>query len=214
MKTKKLWKSMQAGMKSTYGNVDWKIGEWQKINGKLVICENGFHASPRIIDAMRYVSLGVLAQVEVRGKHRTNGNKQAWEEMRIVKAWKWSKEESVRLAIFTAEKVIGIFEKQYPDDKRPRQAIDAAKRWLENPTEENRDAAWDAAGDAAWAARDAAWDAAGDAAWAAWAAWDAARAAWEARDAARAAARANAEKLLDNCEKYIQSRIKYLKPFK
>ena len=56
-----------------------------------------------------------------------------------------------------------------------------------------RAAAWDAAGESAWAAaRDAAWDAAGDAAWAAAraAAWDAARdAAWDAAgDAARDAA--------------------------
>ena len=49
-------------------------------------------------------------------------------------------------------------------EDRPRLAIEATRRYADNPTEENnaaRAAARDAAGDAAWAAaRDAAWDAA------------------------------------------------------
>jgi len=81
--------------------------------------------------------------------------------------------------------VLHIFEEKYPNDKRPRQAIDAARQYARG---EIGDAALDAAGDAARAAAwDAALDAAGDAAWdaARAAAWDAARdAAWDAaRDA-------------------------------
>lgn len=88
-----------------------------------------------------------------------------------------SKENKIRYAIYAAEQVIDIFEKVYPKDKRPREAIQAAKNYQNDPTEEKRDAAWDAR-DAAWAARDAR-----DAAWAAWAAWDAGDAAGDARDA-------------------------------
>jgi hypothetical protein len=106
-----------------------------------------------------------------------------------------------------AEAVLPIFEKEYPDDKRPRLAIKAARDFANGKiTAQERDAATaaarpaagDAALDAARAAWDAAWDAAGVAARAAWAAaWDAATAAerdaaWAAtaaeRDAARAAA--------------------------
>lgn len=50
--------------------------------------------------------------------------------MRIVKAYKWTPQDSVKLAIYSAELVIDIFEKQYPDDKRPRLAIEAAKAYL------------------------------------------------------------------------------------
>lgn len=126
-----------------------------------------------------------------------------------------SRKDSIRYAIFAAEQVIGIFERLYPDDKRPRQAIEAAKAVLKNNNETTRAAAARAARDAARAARDAVWaavaarvagaaaeaaagDAAGDAVWAAWAAGDAAEAAaWAARAAAcaardaRAAARAS-----------------------
>lgn len=47
--------------------------------------------------------------------------------------------------------MIDIFEKGHPNDDRPRKAIEAAKEWLKNPTEENRKAA-----EAAWAAAAAA----------------------------------------------------------
>ena len=97
-------------------------------------------------------------------------------------------------AIYAAEQVIDIFEKQYPDDKRPRLAIQAAKAVLGNDTRAARAAAWEA-----WDAGDAARAAAGAAGWEAWAAVGAAGAAvgaaraaaweaWEAGDAARAAA--------------------------
>ena len=93
-----------------------------------------------------------------------------------------------------AERVLHICESKYPDDKRPRNAIETARRFAEGKaTKEEMAAAWDAAGVAAGvAAWDAARDAARAAAWVAArdAAWDAARAAaWDAaRDAARAAA--------------------------
>ena len=91
-----------------------------------------------------------------------------------------------------AVRVLPVFECVYPDDLRPRQAIEAAQRYARN--EIGREeltlarAAW-AAGDAAWAAARAAARAAGDAARAAArAAGDAAwAAAWAAGDAERAA---------------------------
>jgi rRNA-processing protein FCF1 len=57
--------------------------------------------------------------------------------------------QQVQYAIFAAEQVLDIFEKEYPDDKRPRKAIEAAKAYLKNPTEKNKNAAADAAADAA-----------------------------------------------------------------
>src|ERR1039458_3640473 len=95
-----LWKSMKAGMKSANGNVDWKLGEWQKLEGTLDICNNGFHASEKPLDAMGYVNCEIMAKVEVRGKSIKQEDKQAWTEMRIVKAYEWKKEDSVALSIF------------------------------------------------------------------------------------------------------------------
>ena len=174
--TKTLWKSMKAGMLSANGDIGpWKVGEWREHGGPLEMCKSGFHASENVIDAMGYVEAEIIAEVEVRGEHLEQDDKQVWSEMRILRAWEWTQEDSVSLAVFAAELVIGIYENGYPNDDRPRKAIEAAKAWLKDPSEKNQDAARDAwaAVSAARAARAAAW-ATWAAAWAAWAAWDAA----------------------------------------
>ena len=95
----------------------------------------------------------------------------------------FDKTQNIKYAIFAAEQVIGIYEAKYPDDNRPRKAIEAAKVYLSNPT---TDAAAYAAANAAYAAAYAAADAAADAA--AYAAYAAANAAYAAADAAAYAA--------------------------
>jgi len=41
-------------------------------------------------------------------------------------------DDKIRYAIFAAELVLDIFEKEYPDDKRPRNAIESAREYLLN----------------------------------------------------------------------------------
>ena len=122
-------------------------------------------------------------------------------KMEDRKGWP-TRKQAVLLACLFAEDVLPMFEKKYPDDNRPRRAIEIARLWCAGKaTLDEIRAAWDAARDAAraaaWAAardatgaaaRDATGAAAWDAAWAAArdAAWDAAGAA--ARDATGAAA--------------------------
>ena len=48
----------------------------------------------------------------------------------------FNQKQKVRFSVYCAEKVLHIFEGKYPDDKRPREAILAAKKWLKNPTQE------------------------------------------------------------------------------
>ena len=124
-----------------------------------------------------------------------------------------------KIAIYAAEMVLPIFEKEYPDDDRPRKAIEAKKLWLKNKITDNElaaaRAAAGAAGAAAGAAGNAAWDAraaAGAAGAAAGAAWDAAGAAgdaaWaaagDARDAARAA---TLKKIINYIKKIMEVKI-------
>ena len=81
---------------------------------------------------------------------------------------------NVKIAVRKARSVLHLFEDEYPDDNRPRLAIEAAERWLAEPTEENAQLADEAA------------EAAEEATWAA--VWAAAAAAWTAEAAAKAAA--------------------------
>ena len=154
-----LYKSI-AENKTSHGH-RWKLNKWYKITEPLNICKKGFHASKNIIDAMGFVNMGWAAKVEVRGDSIIEKNKECWSEMRIIKWKKWTKKDSVSLAIFSAELVLDNFEKKYPDDKRPREAIEAAKAVLKNDNEKTRDAA-SAAASAVWSAASA-WSAAGGA---------------------------------------------------
>ena len=52
-----------------------------------------------------------------------------------------SYKQYVPYAVFAAEQVIDIFEDKYPCDKRPREAIEAAKACINNPSDENKEIA-------------------------------------------------------------------------
>ncbi len=98
------------------------------------------------------------------------GNKLSWANWLIARALQ--KFDKVRYAVYAAEKVLPIFEKEYPGDDRPKNAIAAAKAYIENPCDDAAHAAY----------------AAHTAAYAAHAATDAAHAAYAAAYAAHAAA--------------------------
>ena len=63
-----------------------------------------------------------------------------------------NKNQSVQYAIFAAEQVIDIYEGKYPNDKRPRNAIEAAKAYLKNPSKKTKAYAADAGYAATYAA--------------------------------------------------------------
>jgi len=174
---------------------DGEPGDWMpEINGELEPCKNGYHLC-RESDLVRWLGPAIY-EAEYRGDRVDADDKIVVREARLIRRLDTWNDRTARLfACDCAESVLHIYERSYPDDRRPRNAIEVARRYANREaTDDELFAAWDAAGDAAWAAGDAAWDAAGDAAWAggdaagdaAWAAGDAARAA--AWDAARAAA--------------------------
>ena len=81
------------------------------------------------------------------------GEKYGWANWLIVRVMNYK--QYVSYAVFAAEQVIYIFEKKYTDNKRPREAIEAARLCIANPSEKNRRAA-NAAANAAYAAANAA----------------------------------------------------------
>jgi len=148
----KLWKTIPANFKS-HGH-KWKINKWYRLDGKIELCRNGFHASPRIYDAYSYVTPGWICQVEVRGDHDDGGDKSCWREMRLLKRWKWTDEMAQWWAVYAAELVSPIYEKHYPGDSRVKDCIETTKRYLSGKATKEELAA------ARIAARAAAWDAA------------------------------------------------------
>ena len=178
----------------------WEIDKWYQAKGKLSICNNGFHCSEKPLDALDYVAGEIIAEVQTDGESIIDSNKQCWRKMKIVKAYNWTKKDSVALAIFSAELVLDSFEKQYPGDLRPRNAIKAAKKVLKNDNEKNRSAARSAAL--------AAGSAEGPAAWSAGSAWAAWSETWIAAGSAAKSA------ILDKINTWIINHIKELKIYK
>jgi hypothetical protein len=119
----------------------WMPGEWAHQNGPVRLMHNGLHSSKKICEAFAYVPGDILARVEVKGDSVADRDQDAWSDMRIVKAYRWASLESVALAVFMAEQVIGIFEEAVPADDRPRRAIEVAARYLKSPAQANAFAA-------------------------------------------------------------------------
>jgi len=229
---KKLYKFLRTDLKSHYGDCTWKVGEW-KHEDEVKLCSTGFHASDTPLQALGYVPGEILSVVEVKGKSKIENDKSAWSDMRVVKAYLWQKKDSVAFSIYAAELCIENFEKIYPDDKRPREAIEAAKKWLIDPSPENESAA-SSASSAAWvaesAARSAAWEAeSAESAWSAesaarsarsaalsvWvaeAAWSAASSASSVESAARSASSAGKD-LIKKIDAWFIKRIKVLEKY-
>ena len=94
------------------------------------------------------------AQDETNGikvvKKLMTEKKLGWANWLIVRIMNYN--QYTAYAIYAAEQVINIYEKQYPNDTRPRNAIEAAKLCLKNPSKENKSAAYAAANAAAYAA--------------------------------------------------------------
>ena len=192
----KYYKALTGDNGGPYSNFDFtpylphdgKPGKWLPKAETLEMCHIGWHCADEmhIIDWLR----PNIYEVEIRGRKIDEGDKICASQMRVLrKCEMWNSKTARLLSCEYAEHVLPIFEKMYPEDKRPREAIETARKFaMGEATQEEltaaRDAAWDAARDAAWDAASAAASAA-----ASTAAWDAASAAaWDAASAAASAA--------------------------
>ena len=157
------YKFVKSDMRSANGSEPpWVLGEWRKHEGKLKLCESGYHASPTALESLQYTLGDRWFVVEAKGKVKKDGNEFVASEMRLVKEIP-AKVVAVRFALASARRCLDKFEVKYPEDNRPRQAIEAAEAWVNDQTEEKRSAA-----SAAWrAAESAAESAAWSAAWSA-----------------------------------------------
>jgi hypothetical protein len=199
------YKWLRPDHRGAYGHGDYtahlphgtRPGKWLPAVAAPKPCARGYHVVDIAHLPAHWGIPGVLYEAETRGKTVEDGDKLACESIRLVRrVGELTPGIAATFAADCAERVLGLFEAKFPDDDRPRKAIEAARACIADPTPENRAAAGDAAGDAgdaAWAAAGAA-GAAGDAARAAaWAAVYAARyagdAAWDAAWAVAVAAR-------------------------
>ena len=192
------YKYLNADGSAIYGNGYWPLpqngtpGSWLgPVQGELVPCENGLHAC-REKDLLGWGG-EALYVVEFEEEPTPSEDKVVGRKARLLYRLENCNEKNQRLfAADCAERTLHICERFAPEDRRPRNAVEAARQYAHGEIGKEglaaaRYAAWAAArASASWAsarasARDAAWASAR-----ASASWDAARA--SARDAAWASA--------------------------
>ena len=197
----------------TQGNTQWGIG----VTHELKATEKPRLCTKDVLHAYKNINLALL----LNPNHANISNPKIWEaEGKIVVEdygkvgcfkltttkelscpdWyiddKKRRRVQVQFAVLCAESVLHIYENQYPDDNRPRKAIEAAQNYLKKPSNAAAYAAYEAyeanaAGNAAAYAAYAAYEA--NAAYEPYAAYEAANAAaYAAAYAAYAAANAAA----------------------
>jgi hypothetical protein len=173
---------------TTYQGVKWpkRVGVWTP-DVTPVMCVSGWHLATHEGIAEHARTGAVLWIAEGRGEFVAAGDKVAFSSARLVsQVGTLTQIIAVQWAAECAKRVLRHYEDRYPEDKRPREAIQAALKWAKDPTEANRAATAAAyAADAAYAAYAAA---ASDATAAAYAAAYAADAAYAAYAAAASAA--------------------------
>ncbi len=168
----------------------WTPGEWIKVAGEVVPCRNGLHLC-RENDLLEWLGPAIY-EAEHKGELVETGGKVVVRQARLLRRLRWDERTARLFACDCAEHVLHLYERAYPGDQRPCQAIEVARRYADGEASTDelaaaRAAAVTAAEAAARAARGATWAAAG-AARAARAAVGAAEAAAWAAEAARAAA--------------------------
>jgi immunity protein 5 of polymorphic toxin system len=153
-----------------------KAGKWMPAIKDVALCSRGYHVVT--LEQLPNWIGPTLYEVEIRGEVIAGDDKSVAEQARLIRKVDTWNDKTLRLfAADCAEHVLELYEKSYPDDKRPRNAIQAARDFANGLID--KDAA-NAAANAAYAAANAA----------AYAAYAAANAAAYAANAANAAANA------------------------
>jgi hypothetical protein len=170
-----------------------RIGKWMPAIKDIQPYKRGYHFV-NIEQLPQWIG-PTLYEIEVRGQVIHEADKSVAEQARLVRKVETWNDKTLRLyAADCAERALGLYEKRYPKDDRPRKAIQAARDFANGLiTKDDAAAAYNTANAAAYAAAHAAADtAAYAAANAAHAVAYAAHAAAYAAYAANAAANANA----------------------
>lgn len=107
-------------------------GAWRTVRGPLKPCANGLHLM-RMGDLRAWVREGVLweAEAEPRSEVIDHGSKVVARTARLVRQVAViDRRLLVTWAADCAERALPAWERHSTDDRRPREAIDAARGWL------------------------------------------------------------------------------------
>lgn len=128
------YKSLTADNKGPYTNFDFsdylpkkgKPGKWLPVVKKLSLCQSGWHGctTSQLIEWLN----ANIYEIEFRGKKKTGTQKICGEQIRFVRKVLGEYDLQV-FACDCADHVLHLYEDKYPNDKRPREAIEARRKF-------------------------------------------------------------------------------------
>ena len=117
-------------------------------------CVSGYHLCTLDQVLAWLVTAGAVWEAEGRGQVVKADNKSVHAQARLVRRLAWSPQIAACFAADCADRVLPLYERAYPGDSRPREAIIAARAWaLGEISVWTAEAAAEAAGRAAWTAK-------------------------------------------------------------
>jgi hypothetical protein len=130
-----------------------EAGKVYRVDGKIIPCQNGLHASKRALDGLEYASGCIISRVILSGTVVEERDKAAASERTVL----WVADATKTLhefAVWCAEQAL-LQEREAGREPDPRcwAALETKRRWLTGQaTDEDLHAARAAAREAAWAA--------------------------------------------------------------
>jgi len=129
------YKTLDASGVSPYANVqyslphDGKPGEWMPyVKGKLIKCSHGYHIVTRD-QLVGWIDARIFP-VETKGTVVDWDDKHGTHQIRLVSEYtRWNKRTQRLFTCDCVEHVLRLFEKEYPNDTRPRNAIKTSRRF-------------------------------------------------------------------------------------
>jgi hypothetical protein len=133
------------------------VGKRRSVRGRLIACQRGLHVCTER-QLLRWLGPRIYPIVEVSDERLVEPDKTVVRWLVLGPALETWNERTARLfACDCAERVLPLFERDHPNDERPRTAIATARRLANGQaTADERAAAEAAAWDAAWDAAEAA----------------------------------------------------------
>ncbi len=141
--TQTLYKWLHPDRTTTYQHVRWpKRAKVWTPNKTPRLCVSGWHlATHEGISEHARVD-AVLWTAEGRGAHFDQLDKVVFTSARIIEpVGTLTRQIAVQWAAECAKRVLRHYEDRYPNDKRPREAVNAALEWAKDPSEKNAYAA-------------------------------------------------------------------------
>jgi hypothetical protein len=129
METIRCYRFVKDDLRSEHGEMSWTIGEWNRVDGKIVCCTNGIHAALTPRDSLRNVYGQRWFISEAKGDIVHQDSKFAAREMRLVEEIPKAVLQS--FALWCARDSLRYYEDKYPEDSRMIDCIRAAEGHLE-----------------------------------------------------------------------------------